>query len=311
MIDFPLVLAYDVGGSHARAGIVEDDSLSLRCANSAPIDSDGTAIDILNELFALGERTIAQAVGTNATIEGIAIAMPGPFDYENGISLIRHKFASLFGMNMRRAFADRFGIQEDKIVYLNDAQAFLLGEIAAGAAKGFDRSVGVTLGTGVGSAFSVGSYIVESGDGVPDGGEIYALPWDGQTVEETISTRGIQRRYLELTGADKSVRDICLTAHKDHNAAQVMNEFGCNLGRVLFHVGMPFRPDVIVLGGAISRSADLFLPAAIGALGSAWDCELRVSRLFDDAPLIGAAVRGIELLASADEMSDRVYRKAI
>jgi glucokinase len=37
--------------------------------------------------------------------------------------------------------------------FVNDAHAFLLGEAAVGAAAGHHRTVGITLGTRVGSAF--------------------------------------------------------------------------------------------------------------------------------------------------------------
>jgi glucokinase len=43
-----------------------------------------------------------------ASPDGIAFAVPGPFDYEQGVSLLRHKFAALYDVNLRREFESRF-----------------------------------------------------------------------------------------------------------------------------------------------------------------------------------------------------------
>jgi predicted NBD/HSP70 family sugar kinase len=284
------VLAFDIGGSHATVGMVNRETLAIRCKNSRAIDSHGTADSILADICLLGEGALAQARLSGTSPAGLAFAVPGPFDYERGISLLRHKFASLYEMNLRRVFEQRFGIAGENIVFLNDARAFLLGEWHAGAAKGVGRSIGLTLGTGVGSAFAIDGAIVGSGPGVPPGGEIYGLPWEGRTVEDTLSTRAIQERYWQLAGEVKSVHDICTAAPHDCNAALVMSEFGRHLGAVVREICMPFRPEAIVLGGAISRSAALFVPSAGDSLGDDSGHLLQVSTLFEDALLVGAAM---------------------
>ncbi len=291
------LLAYDIGGSHASAGIVDRESLTIRCVSSRPIDSAGTAESILNEVHLLGTDVLSQASRMGVLPDGIAFAVPGPFDYEQGVSRLRHKYAALYDVNLRRAFELRFEICGARITFLNDAQAFLLGECHAGAARGVHRCVGITLGTGVGSAFALDGSIIEHGFGIPSGGEIYGLPWEGRTVEDTVSTRAIQRRYRQITGEDKTVRDICFHAVEDPVAQSVMREFGTSLGHVLGNICMPYRPEAIVLGGAISRSADLFLTAAADALRESPQI-LRLSQLLDEAALIGAALRCSEALLS-------------
>jgi glucokinase len=226
----------------------------------------------------------------------MAFAFPGPFDYECGISLLRHKYGSLYEMNLRRVFERSFGIAGENIVFLNDARAFLLGEYRSGAAQGVDRCIGLTLGTGVGSAFAINGAIVSSGAGVPPGGEIYGLPWESRTVEDTLSTRAIQQKYWQLTGRVESVLEICTAAPEDRNAALVMSEFGRNLGAAVRDLCLPFRPEAIVLGGAISKSASLFVPSAGASLGDDSAHLLRVSTLFDQALLMGAAVWCLEAL---------------
>lgn len=291
------LLAYDIGGSHASAGIVDRESLTIRCVNSRPIDSADTAESILNELHRLGTDVLSQASLMGVSPDGIAFAVPGPFDYEHGVSRLRHKYAALYDVNLRREFESRLEVCGARITFLNDAQASLLGECHAGAATGVHRCVGITLGTGVGSAFALDGSIIEHGFGIPTGGEIYCLPWEGCTVEDSISTRAIQRRYRQMTSADKTVREICYRAVEDPVAQMVMREFGAGLGHVLRKICMPYRPEAIVLGGAISRSADLFLTAAADELRESPQI-LRISQLLDKAALIGAAVRCSEALLS-------------
>jgi glucokinase len=288
------VLAFDIGGSHATVGMVNRETLAIRYMNSCALDSHGAADSILRDICSLGEGALAQARLSGLSAAGLAFAVPGPFDYDRGISLLRHKLASLYELNLRRVFEQSFGIAGENIVFLNDAQAFLLGECHAGAAKGVSRCIGLTLGTGVGSAFAINGAIVGCGTGVPPGGEIYGLPWEGRTVEDTLSTRAIQERYWQLAGEMESVLEICTAAPTDHNAALVMSEFGRNLGAVVKDICMPFRPEAIVLGGAISRSAALFVPSAGVSLGDDSVHLLRVSTLFDDALLVGAALRFLE-----------------
>jgi hypothetical protein len=120
-------------------------------------------------------------------VEGASLAFPGPFEYENGISRMTHKLPYLFGVDLRQALAARFVWQPAQVRFLKDASAFLLGEIGAGAAKGVSRAVGITLGTGIGAAFAVDGRVVTEGKGVPPGGEIWDLPYQGGIAPVTSS----------------------------------------------------------------------------------------------------------------------------
>jgi glucokinase len=213
--------------------------------------------------------------------------MPGPFDYEKGISWMQHKLPYLYGFDLRGALAARLNLSPAKVRFLNDAAAHLHGEISAGAARGVGRAVSITLGTGIGSAFAVDGRVVRDGDGVPNGGEIWNLPYHGGILEDQISTRALQQSYLAQTGQTCDVAAIAASASQDPVAASTFLEFGRILGVALATVLAAFGPDVVVLGGGISRSSQLFLPAAQAEL-KGLDAELRVSELGDQAPLVGA-----------------------
>lgn len=283
------VLVYDVGGSHVSAAVCREDDFQLSAIASAHYPAEATSAALIDLFFALGTSAMQHTEG----VTGAEMAFPGPFDYANGISHMKHKLPCLLGVDLRHSLAERFGFKTERVRFLNDAAAYLLGEVGAGAGKGVRRCAGVTLGTGIGSGFAVDGHIVTTGKGVPPNGEIWNLPYEGGILEDAISTRALQAHYRDLSGEQLEVAQIAARAASDPHAAEVFARFGHHLGTA-FHTFMAeFEPDAIVLGGGIAHSAPLFLPQAQAALGS-MKTELRIATLFDKAPLVGAAVAWFE-----------------
>ncbi len=279
------VLVYDIGGSHVSASVCFEGDYRLEptVITSHPEEQSSNAfVEVLHALGLKAAPDIHKVLGAE-------LAMPGPFDYATGVSWMRHKMPYLYGVSLRDALAQQFGWQPGQVRFLNDAAAHLLGEIGAGAARGVHRAVSITLGTGVGSAFAVDGRIVTHGPGVPAGGEIWNLPYEGHIVEDFISTRAIQQNYLESTGEEREVAEIASGANDDPAAVEVFTEFGRRLGVMLRELCSPFAPDVVVLGGGIARSAPLFLAVAQDQVKEI-PIELRISALGDHAPLVGAGV---------------------
>jgi glucokinase len=108
-------------------------------------------------------------------------------------------------------------------------------------------------------------------------------------VEDSISARAIQKSYERHTKLHAEAVDIAAKAGDDTAASQAFTEFGRHLGSVLRSVAGEFRPDVLILGGGIARSACLFLPPAHSELAGL-NLRLKVSELGDEAALVGAAV---------------------
>jgi glucokinase len=185
-----------------------------------------------------------------------------------------------------------------QIRFLNDADSYLLGEVGAGAAKGFARAIGFTLGTGIGSAFAVNGKLTTTGPGVPKDGEIWNVPYENATVEDFVSTRAIAGSYSRRTGKTMPVAEIAAAAAHDVDAQAAFTEFGHHLGRVIGFLLADFAPDVVVLGGGISRSADLFLSTTRAEIPNP-SLQIRVSELLDRAPLVGCAVATFAALHDA------------
>lgn len=279
------VIVYDVGGSHISAAVCSEPNYELSPIHRAQLpvhESLEAFVGVLKELA-------GQVVGDSASALGASLAMPGPFDYAKGISFMKHKMPYLYGCDLRQAIADSLGWLPRQVKFLNDAAAYMLGEIGAGAARGFSRVVVLTLGTGVGSGFAIEGSVQTEGKGVPPGGEIWNVAYEGGIVEDQISTRALQKSYHDRTGKHAEVAAIAAAAATEPAAAEVFAQFGHTLGRAVKSLLTDFAPDIVVVGGGIARSAQLFLPQAESEL-SASGIALRIARLDERAPLVGAGV---------------------
>ena len=285
-------LVFDVGGSHISSAICLLAELELPRIVRIPLPSQPSIQAFVDALVECCNQMSCSLYAPS----GAAIGIAGPFDYASGISRMQHKLEYLYGFDLKHAIAKRFGLSPDTVLFLKDADAFLLGEIGKGVASYSKKAVGITLGTGIGSAFAQNGRIVTTGQGVPPNGEIWNLDYEQSIVEDHISTRGLQMSYWQHAGsglgagdAAPDVATIAARAAFDERALEVFVEFGHTLGRVIRRVATCFAPEVIVLGGGISRSSHLFLPAAELELRNS-GMTLRVSTHIDQSPLWGAAV---------------------
>jgi len=289
-----LLLALDIGGSHVSAALCVLDDLRVIHLTNAPLGGVSSFDGFVDLLYLLGR----EVAGGPRHLAGAALAVPGPFDCIAGVSLMKHKLDWLYGKDLRGALTARFGWASGQLRFLNDAAAFLTGELAAGSARGANRAVGLTIGTGIGSAFAIQGQCVTEGRSVPPSGEIWNFPYGDGTVEDLISTRALKAEYAARTGKSMEVKAIAETVTFDPDARRVFERLGNNLGQVIRDVIAPFHPEVVVVGGGMARSARLFLPIAQKHI----ECEgihLVPSRLLEQAQLIGAAAYWRDRQASA------------
>jgi glucokinase len=248
------LLSFDIGGSHVAASARTETNIKHHLR--LPLNHRWHREVLLASILEAGRLALADEPGDRRQLDGVAVAIPGPFEYETGISRMTHKFAELYGFDLKKAISSGMAVPMERILFLNDAEAFLLGFLAETPSA---RAMAVTLGTGIGSAFATEGTIRRTGFGVPPDGEVYCLPWGDGTVEDAISSEGIQVLHRQLGGSQQSVRGIAEASATDPLAAQTMRQFGITLGKVLQEISAGFRPERIVLGGSISLSADTFV----------------------------------------------------
>ena len=256
-----LIPVIEVGGTHLE--VAQVDVLNGRVVASTrrrqALDAAGSAEEIIASL-------LMSASGLNAgSAAWWGIAIPGPFDYERGIGRFAGigKFESLHGVALAGALQRQLEPAPGGIAFINDADAFLLGEWTRGAASGHYRAVGITLGTGVGSSFLIDGALVHGGPGIPRGGQAWTLSHGGAPLEETVSRRGILARYAAEGGSSEArdVRDVANRARNGEATARRVLEQTFNiLGAVLAPWLCEFGANVLVVGGGIARSWELIAP---------------------------------------------------
>ena len=255
------ILALDVGGTSIKAAVFENGMLIQRLPQE-PSCSAGTLAEIIGAF-----QHLIDAAGK---IDGIGIAMPGPFDMRNGRSAMTEKFGALNGLCLPELLGRK------DIRFIQDATAFLRGEILRGKAGKFHRVGAITLGTGIGSVAAI--------DGKPLLNEElrpvaqYALwkrPFKNGVVEDYISTRGILVRYPEA-GSVKGIGSLAEAG--DKRAIEVWRTVGEDLAEVLTVWIKELSLEYVVVGGQIARSFRFFA-------GPLHDLPVETGDLSGDSPL--------------------------
>jgi glucokinase len=285
----------DIGGTHVTAALVDP-------ATSHPVPSTVTRVPLNSHAAADGILdTIARAAvalpAGHSRCWGVA--MPGPFDYATGIGRFTGvgKFESLSGVDVGAGLRQRLAGRAERLCFLNDADAFAIGEHRAGAAAGHDRVLCLTLGTGVGSSFLSSGRPVHTGTRVPPSGHVHHLTLHGRPLEDTVSRRGIRTHYARLADPadDQHLPDVHEMAARakegDAAAAEAFRYAFDSLGQALAPWIDRFEATAVVVGGSMAQSWDLVHPALTAGLTSAGGTDVPVlaARQPAEAPLIGAA----------------------
>lgn len=278
------VLGIDIGGSHLTAALVDETTRQFVPGSytRVRVNSKGTVEEILSAWASAIEIVYEQHPTTE---KRIGIAMPGPFDYDKGISLITglDKYEALYKYNVKELLSDRLGIKSSSILMMNDAACFLRGEAYYGAAVGYSHVIGITLGTGLGSA--------THHHGVTRDANLGPSPFMQSIADEYFTTRWFVNRYAMLSGNTvkdaKAVADLYLT---DQHVKPIFAEFVKNL--VVFLEGFVHaeKPQIIVIGGNIAQCSTLFLADLVKGLAQR---EITIpivkAQLGEEAAILGAA----------------------
>jgi len=277
-----VVYALDIGGTHASAGRIDLGQGSVRERVRVPLPADADREALIARIGSALRDVVEEPVTR------IGVAVPGPFDYDGGVSLLRHKLLPLYGVDLRSRLRSLLPAPPPVITFVNDADAFVLGEWWAGAAAGHRRVIGVTLGTGLGSAFLADGRIVDTGPTVPPDGSLHLVHHRGAPAEETISRDALVAGY---GNPRLDVIELAATARRgDERARRLFSNLGGDLGEVLAPWIGSFRATCLVVGGSIAGAWDLLGPSLHTTLREATPLQtMHPAALLDEAALLGAA----------------------
>jgi glucokinase len=301
-------LAVDLGGSHAACAVVDEarvlarETVSLEAAHGL-----AGALPLLAEALA---RALARAGVAVSGCGGLALGFCGLVDPVAGRVLSTNaKYDDAPALDLagwcRRTFGVPFRIE-------NDARLALLGERAAGAARGFDDVVMMTLGTGIGGVAMVEGRLLRGKHfqaGVL-GGHLVAA-FDGRPctcggrgcVEAEASTWSLPQIARAMPGfaasplADAPRVDFetvfGLAAAGDAVAAAVRDRCVRVWAAGAVSMVHAWDPDLLVVGGGVMKSAGFVLPAIEAHVHAhAWTpwgrVSVRAAALGGDGALLGA-----------------------
>ena len=301
-------IGIDVGGTSVKEGLFDEDgNLLAKASVPTPPIVDAAGFAAVTEAI---DQVVAKAQIPRAFVAGIGLAVPCPIP-ASGDAKVKANIA----INLPEL---RIAIQEhcpDAVVkYENDANAAAMGEAWLGSAKGVQNVVMVTIGTGVGGGVIVNGDVVSGVVGA--GGEIGHMclnPEEERTcgcgghghLEQYSSATGVVSNYLaeckkagvepiELTGPSDSKDVFQACREGDKLALAAADTMADYLGRALALIANVVDPEMFLIGGGASASADVYLDKVREhfkqyALSASRETPIKVASLGNDAGIIGAA----------------------
>ncbi len=251
-------IGVDIGGTKMEiAALDESGAELLRRRAPAPRGSYAEAIEAIAQFVLEAERE-AGARGT------VGIGTPGAVSRGSGV--LKNAYAS--ALNGKPVKPDLERLLGREVRFANDANCFALSEAIDGAAKGAQLVFGVILGTGVGGGVVADGRAIEGVNSIAGEWGHNALPWptpgelpgprcacgrDG-CIEAFLSGPGLARDHLLATGEARAPADIAARAESgDRGCALTLDRYEERLARALASVINLLDPEVIVLGGGLSR----------------------------------------------------------
>jgi len=234
------ILGIDLGGTNVRVGLIENDSL-IR-VESLPITKNGSASAVVNDIINLIERF------SGNEILGIGVGVPSVVDVEKGIVYDVQNIPSWKEVPLKDILEKKFNIP----VYINnDANCFAIGEAYFGKGKGYKNIVGLIVGTGLGAGLVIhGKLYAGRNCGA---GEFGTIPYKEKNYEYYCSGQFFSNEY-NITGEELNKQ----AKLGDPEAINIFSVFGNNLGEAIKLIMYSVDPEIIILGGSVSKSFDLF-----------------------------------------------------
>lgn len=315
------VLGIDLGGTKI-AGAIVSAGLEVIARDYTQTRAEEGPQPVIERIAAVISRLVDAAGMRPGELGSIGIAAAGVVDISRGLVVTSPNLPGWTDVPLAEIFGERFGTG---VFVVNDANAAALGEHRLGAGRGTRNMVYLSLGTGIGGGIIAGGCLYQGRDGcaaelghmtVDVGGPVCNCGRDG-CLEALASGSAIAREARqrldngeasglpEMAGGDTGAVTAELVTRAaregDRLALEVMERAAFFLGVGLVNLIHIFNPEMIVVGGGLSRAGDLLLGPArrVVAERAFPSCGRGLSivpaRLGDDAGVLGAAVCAAEI----------------
>ena len=310
-------IGIDLGGTNIKAGVVNE-NFEIVAKTSIKTNCPRPSEEIMDDMAKVSLMAVEQAGLTMNDIEWVGVGTPGIANSSTGIVEYSCNL-DFHDVPMADYLSEKLG----KPVFVdNDANAAAYGEFVAGAAKGANNAVAVTLGTGVGGGIIIDGKIYSGSNfaGAELGHEVIVV--DGAQCscgrkgcfEAYSSASGLIRMTKEVMEEDKdsimwpmSEEDghvsgrLAFNAMRkgDASAKKVVDKYIKHLAAGVTNIINTFQPDILCLGGGVCNEGDpLIVPLKelvkqeVYSKNSKKNTEIVIAKLGNDAGLIGAAFLG-------------------
>jgi len=247
----------DIGGTQITAGVIDITNMKVLESSMHKESFDSNLpVDQVLDIWGKTIRASWDDSGVE-NMTGIAVCMPGPFDYENGICWIKgqSKYEHFYGLNIGDLLRDRLKLPNDfKVFFENDAVCFGKGEVYKDNTNLSKKVMAITIGTGLGSCFIDKGISINSGNQVPTDGEIWNLPFKNGIAEDYVSLRGLVSKHfdLEKTTVESGLELYNRAIAGDEMAMKAFENMGEDLAEIVIPWFKNFSAEHFVIGGKIS-----------------------------------------------------------
>lgn len=256
-----LVIGLDIGGTKLAGGVLGPDARLLARRERPSRAEEGAEVS-LGQVYEILTELVAQARGLGP-LAGIGICAPGPLDPETGVIFNPTNMPGWINIPLADEVTRRFGLP---CRVENDANGAGLGEAMFGAGRGFSRVFYVTISTGIGTGIIFDRRVYHGKNGAAGEGGHVSIDYRSPVrcncgsigcIEALASGTAIARRAGEIFGRRMTAQDVAHTAASgDPLARQLLDETAEMLGAWLGSVVSLLDPDIIVIGGGVSRIGD-------------------------------------------------------
>ena len=310
------VLALDIGGTKLAVGVVTDDGRTHGLLVEPTRKEEGHD-RVIRRLFDMGHEAVR--VAGLGDISAVGISCGGPLDPVTGVVMSPLNLPDWIDVPLASLARDDF---DRPAVLVNDATAGMLGEFRYGAARGADIALYLTLSTGVGGGAVVHGILHRGSAG--NGGEFGHVMVRPNGRRCTCGRLGCLEAYasgtsiaaraadalaagdassaLAATGVVTAADVVAAARAGDRLAVEVWAETTAVVGQAITDLVNTFEPEVVVLGGGVSRAGALLLDpvrriVAETAMPLAAEAvRIEPAELGDSVCVVGAAARAFDYL---------------
>ena len=320
-------LAVDLGGTQIRVAIVSHQGEILAKETSPTMAAEGPE-PVIDRIQATIEAALETEIGKSSPPANICIAAAGAIDVDKGIITLSPNLPGWHDIPLRDMVKERCGLET---YLINDANAAALGEHRFGAGKGVSDMLFLTVSTGIGGGIIIGGELYSGASGgagemghmtIDTDGPVCTCGNNGcleQLASGTAMAReakqrlnnGKQSKLLEMVDGkidEVTAAQISVAAQAGDSLAQeVVSRAAMYLGIGLASLVNIFNPEMIVIGGSVSKMGSmLFDPAIAVVQDRAFPLLARAVSIvraqnIDDAGLLGAAVFAFQQGLSQEE----------